>query len=212
MNHHSGVLAGLHDLIQIADGPDPDGTGQGAVVPHGLIAFQQIASDQIGCKKILMTGNRDQGASQAPGHVFHKAGLAASGGAFEHHREPRRVRCLKQSDLIASLKVKGFVFCQSGIRLCLICHQIFPSAPPCTGATNVLYFQVIVKLASFPVHNLRLRKPFRMQPRFSADLKRILPCQSPQGRPGNYPALASILNLAGGVLLSATLTALPFGA
>jgi len=47
-----------------------------------------------------MTGDGDQRTFQSPGHVFDKAGLAASGRAFQNYGQVRGMRGGKQIDFM----------------------------------------------------------------------------------------------------------------
>ena len=110
VNQHGGILARFHHFVQIQDGPGFDGPGHRPVNPAGAFGIQQIAADQVAGGQILMAGDRNQGnadfalpqflsrpaaarrphhrhgAAQLPGHILHKAGLAAAGRAFQQHR------------------------------------------------------------------------------------------------------------------------------
>ena len=66
-----------------------------------LVAHEQVAAHQVAGGQVLVTGDGDQGQSQAVGHVLQEAGLAAAGGALEHDRHLERVRLLEQLDLVA---------------------------------------------------------------------------------------------------------------
>ena len=91
MNYHGGILPCLDHLIQIADCAMPRRLGQRAVQPACAIGIQQIASDQIGSGHVLVASHRNQWFAEFPRHVLDEARFAATGRAFQHHRQARRV-------------------------------------------------------------------------------------------------------------------------
>ena len=109
MDHHHGVLARLDDFIQVADAASAHGAGQGPVHPGGLAALDQIAAHQVGGGEVVVAGNGDEGSLEAPGHVFHEAGLAAAGRPLQQHRQAVGVGGLEQGYFIANRFVVGFL-------------------------------------------------------------------------------------------------------
>jgi hypothetical protein len=45
--------------------------------------MDQVATDQIACREVIMTGNADQRPLQAECHVFDEAGLPAASGPLQ---------------------------------------------------------------------------------------------------------------------------------
>ena len=73
VNDNRGILACLDHLVQIADRTDARRRGQRTVLPLGAVLVEQEAADQVRCRHVFVTGNRDQRLAQFPGHVFNKA-------------------------------------------------------------------------------------------------------------------------------------------
>ena len=100
-----GVLAGLDDLVEVADRPGAHGARERPVHPHRLVAGQQVAADEVGGGQVLVAGDRDEGrlgaavpaVAEAPRHVLDEAGLAAAGRPLEQHGQAGRVRRLNTS-------------------------------------------------------------------------------------------------------------------
>jgi hypothetical protein len=98
---HGGVLARLHHLVQVADGPFPHRPGQGAIGPEGPGVADQVAPHQVRRGQVVMAGHGVEGPAQALGHVAHQAGLAAAGGALDHHRQAVVVGVFEEGDFPA---------------------------------------------------------------------------------------------------------------
>ena len=58
VEHDGGVLAGLDDLVQVADRPLPHRPGQRAVDPDGVASLQEVAADEIGGREVVVAGRR----------------------------------------------------------------------------------------------------------------------------------------------------------
>jgi hypothetical protein len=110
MNYHRRVLARLDHLVEITNGADARCRGKRAVLPFGAFLVEQEAPHQVGGGHVFVTGNRDQRATEFPGHVLDKAGFAAARRAFEHHRHTRAVSRLIELDFIRDGFVEGFLF------------------------------------------------------------------------------------------------------
>ena len=118
MDHHGGVLARLHHLIEVADGAAPHRPGERAIGPHGAVVRQQVAAHQVIGREVFMASHGDQwlrsvgpqrgvALRQAGGHVLDKSGLATTGGAFEQHRQLRGISRLEQRHLVGHRQVPG---------------------------------------------------------------------------------------------------------
>ncbi len=83
VDHHGGVGAGFHQLVQVADRAMPGSQSERPVLPARAVGVQQPAADQVAGAQVFMTGHGDQRAAQPPGHVLDEAGLAA------RRRDPR---------------------------------------------------------------------------------------------------------------------------
>ena len=92
MQHDRGVLAGLDDLVEIADRAVPHRTGERTVDPFGVAAAQQEASDEIGGGQVVMAGDGDERPVEIVRHRLDEPGLAASGRALENNRQPLTCR------------------------------------------------------------------------------------------------------------------------
>ena len=103
-----GVLAGLDNLVEIANGTAAHGAGQGTVDPDGFAAGDEVAPDQVGGGEVVVAGHRDQRALEAPCHVLHEAGLAAAGRALEQDWQLVLVGGVEDGDLVADGFVVGF--------------------------------------------------------------------------------------------------------
>ena len=75
-----------------------------------------------------MAGHGDQGFAKPPGHVFNKPGLAAAGGAFQHHREPCLPGCSEHPDFIPGFNIKRFGFNMHGLYPALFQDCFLPNA------------------------------------------------------------------------------------
>ena len=101
VDDHRGVLAGLHDLVQITDGALAHGPGQRPVHPGRLPALQQVAPHQIGRGQVLVTRHGDQIPAQLVGHRLHEAGLPAARRALQQHRQAAARRGAEHLHLVA---------------------------------------------------------------------------------------------------------------
>jgi hypothetical protein len=110
MNDHGGILTGLHDLVQVADGAQTRRHGQRTILPAGALRIEQETSDQIGGRHIFITRHGDQRFTQLIGHVFHETGLAATRRALEHHWHANAVSGFIQFYFITGSPVVGCFF------------------------------------------------------------------------------------------------------
>ena len=117
MDDHGGVLARLDNLVQVADASAPHRPRQGAIDPQGLAALDQIAADQVRGGEVVVAGDGDEGALEAPGHVLHETGLAAARGSLEEDRQAVGVGGGEDLDLIPHGLVIGFVRDEVGLGL-----------------------------------------------------------------------------------------------
>ena len=101
VQHHGGVLARLHHLVQIANRPLAHGAGQGAVGPEGAVVADQMPPHQVRRGQVVVAGDGVEGPAQALGHVAHQSRLAAAGGALDHHRQAMVVGLLEEVHLPA---------------------------------------------------------------------------------------------------------------
>ncbi len=108
VDHHGGVLTRFHHFIQIADRAVTRCHGQGAVLPARAVGIEQETSDQVGRGHIFVTRHGDKRLAQLPRHVFDKAGFAAAGGAFQHHRHTHGVGGFVEFDFIGNGAVVRF--------------------------------------------------------------------------------------------------------
>src|SRR5690606_3396410 len=58
-------------------------------------------------RQVVMAGDGDQRAPEAPGHVLDETRLAAAGGPLDHHRQLALVALLEDGDLIRGGQVPG---------------------------------------------------------------------------------------------------------
>lgn len=91
-------------------GQDPAVVGQRTVDPYRFPAGHQEAAYQVRRREVIVAGPRDEGALQPPGHVLHKACLAAAGGPFEEHWELVAVSHPGQFDLAGNGLIIGLGF------------------------------------------------------------------------------------------------------
>jgi hypothetical protein len=54
MQHHRGVLAGLHHLVQIDDGALAHSPCERAIRPHGAAVANQVTPHQVGGAQIIV--------------------------------------------------------------------------------------------------------------------------------------------------------------
>ena len=87
VDHDGGVLAGLDDLVEVADRALAHGPGQRAVDPRGLAALEQEAPDEVGGRQVVVARDGDERPLEVVGHGLDEARLAAAGRALEHHRQ-----------------------------------------------------------------------------------------------------------------------------
>ena len=116
-----GVLARLDDFVEVTDRTAAHGTGQGAVDPHGFLAAEQVAPNQVAGAEVLVAGNGDERLAKAETrrrgvrvlaieevrHVFHEARFAAAGGAGEQHGQAGFVGGEEHLDLVGQRHVVG---------------------------------------------------------------------------------------------------------
>ena len=60
--------------------------GQRAIDPHRVLAFEEIAPDQIRCREVFATGHGDQRPAEPKGHVLDEARFPATSRPLEHDR------------------------------------------------------------------------------------------------------------------------------
>ena len=60
MDDDRGVLPRLDDFIQVDNGSVFHTQSERTIHPDGLLAFQQIAPDQIGRSEVFMAGHRNE--------------------------------------------------------------------------------------------------------------------------------------------------------
>ena len=61
VDEDGGVLAGLDDLVQVADGAGLDGAGQRAIDPARRLAFEEVAADEVAGGEVFVAGDGDDG-------------------------------------------------------------------------------------------------------------------------------------------------------
>ena len=138
MDEDHGVLACLDDLVEVANGAAAHGAGQGAVDPHGFLAAEQIAPDQVAGAEVLVAGDGDERlvevaarrrgvfavAVEAVRHVLDEARFAAAGGAGEQHRQAGFVGGEEHLDFVGERDVvRGLVQLWFGVSECSSsCH------------------------------------------------------------------------------------------
>ena len=89
MDDDRRILAGLDDLVQVADAPMPHRQRQRAVLPDGLVVLEQEPPDQVGGGQVFVARHRDQRQPELVGHVLDEPRLAAAGRSFEDQRDLR---------------------------------------------------------------------------------------------------------------------------
>ncbi len=117
VDHHHRVLAGFHHFVQIANAACAHRAGKRAVHPDRLAALDQIASHQVGSGQVIMTGYGDERPFEPPGHVFHEAGFAAAGGAFQQYGQAVGVGGFEERNFVADWFVIRLGFDQVGGRV-----------------------------------------------------------------------------------------------
>src|SRR5205085_5825493 len=95
MQHDGRVLAGLDDLVEVADGALPDSTRQRPVDPLGVSALDEESSDEVSGGQVVMAGNRDERPLQVKGHRFDEAGLPATRRSLQEDGQSLAERGLK---------------------------------------------------------------------------------------------------------------------
>src|SRR5205085_9173357 len=80
-----------------------------AVVPDGLLAFEQEATNEICGGEVFVACDRDERTIQTPRHVLDEARFAAAGRAFEHDGQTRGVRRFEQLDLAPDRQLERLV-------------------------------------------------------------------------------------------------------
>ena len=105
VDDHRGVLAGLDDLVEIADRSFADRSGERSVHPHRLFTGEQVATDQVGCGEVFVAGDGRKWPGEPPRHVLDEAGLAATRWPFEQDWEASCVGSLEDLDLVAHRQV-----------------------------------------------------------------------------------------------------------
>jgi hypothetical protein len=87
VEHDRGVLSSLDDLVQVADGTFPDRSGERPVHPNGLSTAQKEPPNEVSSRQVVMTGHRDQRATEVIRHGLDETSLTAPSRAFQHDRE-----------------------------------------------------------------------------------------------------------------------------
>ena len=87
VEHDGRVLAGLDDLVEVADRALPDGSGERTVDPTRVATLEQVAADEIGGREVVVTCDGDERPTEVVGHRLDEAGLAATGRPLEQHRQ-----------------------------------------------------------------------------------------------------------------------------
>ena len=106
MDDDGGVLARLHHLVQIEDGALAHGPRQGPVHPDRFSALEQESAHQIRRRHVLVARDGDQVAAELVGHRLHEAGLPASRGALQQHRQTAARRGAKHLHLVTDRPVE----------------------------------------------------------------------------------------------------------
>ena len=109
MKHHGDVFARFDDLVEIADRPLADGARQGTIDPDRLAALEQIASDQIGGREVIVAGNGIERPAEPSGHMGDEAGLAAACRTLKEHRQAVGIGSGENFAFIALGQVEGGV-------------------------------------------------------------------------------------------------------
>ena len=105
VDRDGGVLPCLDDLVEVADAALAHRARERAVDPFGRGAGEDVASQQVGCRHVLVTGDGVERDVEAAGHELDEARLAASGRALEHHRQSAPPGRREQLDLLAGGEV-----------------------------------------------------------------------------------------------------------
>ena len=115
VDYYRRVLPRLHHLVQVADAAGLDCECQRPVNPTGAVRIDQVPANQVGRRKVFVTGNSDQwnpvframlrtgavdSGAETPGHVLDESGLAGSRRALEQNRNLLVVRRREDIDLI----------------------------------------------------------------------------------------------------------------
>ena len=107
MKHHGGVLAGLHHLVEVADGPAADRPGERPVHPGRLTTLEEVPADEVGRGEVLVAGHGDEVPARLVGHRLHEPGLPAAGGALQEDGQAAPGRRPEDLDLVADRPVEG---------------------------------------------------------------------------------------------------------
>lgn len=90
MQHHRDILAGLDDLVEVADAALAHGPGQGTVDPDGVASFEEIAAGQVRGGEIVMARHGRKRQAELRRHVGYEACLSAAGRALKQKRKLAR--------------------------------------------------------------------------------------------------------------------------
>ncbi|MNF01057.1 hypothetical protein D3C80_1999880 [compost metagenome] len=82
----------------------------------GALLTDQEAPNQVAGAQVVMTGDGDQRALEAPGHVLDEAGLATAGWPLEHDRQLLGMALFEDRHLVTGGLVIGLCFPQYGLR------------------------------------------------------------------------------------------------
>jgi len=102
MQHRDYVFPGLGNFIQIEHCTAPHRPRDRTVLPHGITALHQIPSEQICCRRIFMTGHRDERSAQSMRHVLDKAALATASRSLDQKRESLGIGMFEDSNLLTN--------------------------------------------------------------------------------------------------------------
>ena len=110
MDHDSGVLARLDNLVEIADRAVADRIGQRSIVPDSChFASSRKRPTRSEAVMSSLHATVISGFWRCQCHVFDETGFAAACRAFEHHRHARLMGRLEQRDLVANRLVIGLL-------------------------------------------------------------------------------------------------------
>src|SRR5215218_3577845 len=94
-------MAGLHDLVEVADRARLHGTGQRTVSPHDVATGHHEAAHEIGTCEVVVTTDRDHGPLKQIPHVLDEPRLPTTGRSREHHRYEATIGLFEELGLVA---------------------------------------------------------------------------------------------------------------
>src|SRR5262249_52463680 len=95
------------DLVEITDAALSNGSCERPVDPHRVAALEEVATNEISSRQVVMAGDGDERPLELVGHCLDEARLSAPRRALQQDRESLTERGAEHLLLIANRDVVG---------------------------------------------------------------------------------------------------------